>query len=103
MERGTRRAGRTVGVSATLVDRLHGCPPIPSVANCPHQSVMNGELAELIALAAYGSVYIAEGASTPPELFPTASVFKYTNAVEFRRSVRRLGLLKTEIDIGKDC
>jgi hypothetical protein len=64
---------------------------------------MNGELAELIALAAYGSVYIAEGASTPPELFPTASVFKYTNAVEFRRSVRRLGLLKTEIDIGKDC
>ena len=64
---------------------------------------MHGELAELVALAAYGSVYLADNAPAPPELFPTASVFKYTNDVEFHRSARRFGVLPTDIVVGSSC
>jgi hypothetical protein len=65
---------------------------------------MHGELAELVALAAYGSSFLGRSADAePPELFPEASVFRFTNAVEFRHRTRHLAVLPKEHVVGRAC
>jgi hypothetical protein len=65
---------------------------------------MHGELAQLVALAAHGSAFLAGPAgSEPPELFPSSSVFKFTNTVEFHRRDRRLGLFPREVSVLPAC
>jgi len=65
---------------------------------------MHGELAELVALAAYGSSFLARPADAePPELFPAGSVFRFTNTVEFRRRTRRLAVIPVQHLVGRAC
>jgi hypothetical protein len=65
---------------------------------------MHGELAQLVALAAHGSAFLARTAgSEPPELFPTSSVFKFTNSVEFQRRARRFGVFPVDASVIRSC
>ena len=65
---------------------------------------MHGELAQLVALVAHGAAYLrGPDDAEPPELFPASSVFRFTNALEFRRTSRRLGLLETESVVARAC
>ena len=47
---------------------------------------MNGELAQVIALAAHGSAWLARPLSDPPRLEPDNSTFKYVARVHFQLS-----------------
>ena len=61
---------------------------------------MHGELAQLVSLAAYGTTFLEGPAGRePPELYPSASVFKFTNSLEFHRHSRRLVVIPTEAPV----
>jgi hypothetical protein len=65
---------------------------------------VHGELAQLVALAAHGSAFLARAdGSEPPELFPASSVFKFTNSVEFHRHARRFGVFPREVPVIRNC
>jgi hypothetical protein len=65
---------------------------------------MHGELAQLVALAAHGSAFVARTQDDPPpELFPESTVFRFTNSVEFRRRTSRLAVLSEEVLVGHAC
>jgi len=65
---------------------------------------MHGELAQLVALVAHGSAFVAGTRDdSAPELFPESSVFRFTNSVEFRRRTVRLAVLSEEVPVGRAC
>lgn len=47
---------------------------------------MNVELAQTIALIAYGNEYLSSGGMEPRELFPAHSTFQFVSSVTFQRS-----------------
>ena len=65
---------------------------------------MHGELAQLVALGAHGTAFLARAAgSAPPELFPSSTVFRFTNRLEFHRHTRRLGVFPKEVSVSRSC
>lgn len=70
---------------------------------------MNVELAQTIALIAYGNAYLSSGDMEPRELFPTHSTFQFVSNVTFQRSKepRKPGILANDtqswiFDLGID-
>jgi hypothetical protein len=57
---------------------------------------VNGELAQIIALIAYGNEYLSASQSDAPELFPSNSTFQYVSDVSFRRKAARFGLFRKQ-------
>jgi hypothetical protein len=65
---------------------------------------VQGELAQLVALAAHGSAYLTGPAEAQaPELYPSSTVFQFTNAVEFQRATWRFGVLPTRTIVAQAC
>lgn len=61
---------------------------------------MNGELAQLVALAAHGTAYL-RGAIPRPELFPAHSTFRFVAKVGFGRASRWAGLIPITRPVGE--
>jgi hypothetical protein len=51
---------------------------------------MNGELAQIVALIAYGNEFFSAPQGDPPELFPSNSTFQYVANVSFTRDTDSL-------------
>jgi hypothetical protein len=63
---------------------------------------MNGELAQLIALATYGNHFLSAAGTTGPEMFRSHSTFQFVSDISFKRRATRFGLFKREEIIARD-
>src|SRR5260370_27766044 len=55
---------------------------------------MNGELAQVIALIAYGNDFLSGSGREAPELFPSHSTFQYVLTLSFKRETTSLGVFR---------